>query len=279
MENELTIEAPVAEALEILTKAEFDVLINAARANPRDVMFCRKQVQDVASADAETAASCFFALPRKRKTKEGKYENTTIEGESIRMAEIVASMWQNVRTYKRILSLDRKTGTITAQATVRDLEKITEATVEETKSIRDKDGSLFSEDRISMQGRSAESVAVSNAVFTVIPKAIFASVFKKIKAVATGEKEGTMDDDFVQTSLPDRAANAVKYFVNLGVAEQAVYDLLKVEDMDHITNDDLEQLTGLRTALSEGDTKLVDIFPPSKGDQVKASVQSKIGAK
>ena len=277
MNDQLEVIQP--EALEILTRAELVPLQDTAREYPRDMAICRQDILEIAAADKDTAASCFFALPRKRKKEDGKgYETISIEGESIRMAEIVAASWQNIKIGKRILKIDRVAGTITAQAKVVDTQKNTETTIEETKSIKSKGGSLYSEDMIIMTGKSAQSVALRNAIFTAIPKAVFMPIFKEIKLVATGAKPGTMipEGSFVPVPLEDRANIAVNHFTGLGVSEADVFTALGVSGIPEITEDQLAILTGLRTGIKEGDLNLKDAFPPSKGQQISDDISKKI---
>ena len=68
--------------LSVLSRAEIDVQITTAKRYPRSVTAFRREAEEMATLDEETAGSMFYVLPRAGKN---------IEGPSVRLAEIVGS--------------------------------------------------------------------------------------------------------------------------------------------------------------------------------------------
>lgn len=241
MENTLEVSKP--EQIEAQTRAEVDIAISTAKRYPRNMMEAVKNVHDLATMDQETAESCFYAVPR-----DGK----TIEGESIRFAEIVAQSWGNMKFGTRIVGNDGKK--ITAQAIVHDLERNIFASCEVDRKITKKDGRTFSEDMVIITGNAAKSIALRNAILQVVPKGLFSSTIDKIKDVAIGKAL-----DFQKTK-----DKALKYFRALNVKDEEICTVLQISNVDEIERDHVLTLRGLVTAIKDGDTTIEQTFRPAK---------------
>lgn len=258
-------------ALEQIITAEVDMAIATAKKYPRDLAKCKKDTLYLAAADQETAEACFFTLPRKKRKDDGTFEDVTIEGESIRLAEIMLSTWKNIKFGKRITSIDKVGKKITAQAVVYDLENNVYASVDETRNICTSKGHLFSEEMITMTGRAAQSIALRNAAFQVIPKVFFKQILAEVKAVATGAKPGTMVDpkDWKPVPLEERARKAVKFFGHWGISEERIFAAIDVKSITDITEEKLQTLTGIRSGINQGEIAIIDAFPLTAKDQSK----------
>jgi len=111
-----------------ITRAETDIQIMTAKKYPRNIKKFRQDAMSMATQDAETAASCFYKLKR------GHGEDTKIiEGPSVRLAEIVANAWGNMRYGARIVNEGEKE--VTAQGVAHDLEKNVASTIEVARRI------------------------------------------------------------------------------------------------------------------------------------------------
>ena len=234
-----------------------------ARDYPRVLSNVRKGVMELATIDKETAESCFYSLPRKKKKEKGKYEIVAIEGEAVRLAEIVISQWGHIASKKSIINIDKQQGIVTAMAEVKDLQTGNRYTLTESKSILYKEGGLFPHDMIIMTGKAAASIAWRNAVFMAIPKAFFATILKRVKAVATGQVAGIDDPEFQERTLPERVGLALKYFTDKGVPEERIWGALNIKSQNEMKEVELEHLTGIKTGLKEGEFKLDTAFPPT----------------
>src|SRR5687768_2626442 len=98
-------------SLSVILKAEIDTQIATAKAYPRSITAFIEKATSIATLNENVAGSCAYALPRGGKS---------LEGPSVRLAEIVCSSYGNIRTGARVISNDGKI--ITAQGVCHDLE-------------------------------------------------------------------------------------------------------------------------------------------------------------
>ena len=111
------IQVKSADMLEAINRSEIDMQIATARRFPRDVEQAKKRIVSLACQDKNIAYNCFYHLERteKKQDEHGQWRDTktVIEGLSVRMAEIIATSWGNLRCAARIIGNDGKQ--ITAQ--------------------------------------------------------------------------------------------------------------------------------------------------------------------
>lgn len=232
------------ESLNALTRAEVDAQIATAKAYPRNLSQVLNNIETLATMDEETAAACFYMLRRQGKL---------IEGPSVRMAEIIASSWGNIRVQARIIANDGKM--ITAQGVCHDLESNYAVSAEVKRRITDKSGKTYSEDMQVVTGNAACSIAMRNALFKVVPSALIKKVITKAKKVSLGEA----------TSLEESRMKMLEYFQKIGVDQQHLFDYLSVSKIEEINTDMVVELRGLATAIKEGQTSVQETFFPKPG--------------
>lgn len=236
-------------ALYLLTKAEIDSQVATAKAFPRSMTMFRDKALSMATFSPEVAASCTYALPRGGKS---------LEGPSIRLAEIVAASYTNVQYGGRVIANDGKE--ITAQGICIDLENNVKATVEVKRKITDKNGVTFTQDMQTVTGNAAIAIAVRNAILKVIPGALVADIRDAAKQVARGTAQ----------TLPERRDKAVSYFKSLGVTEKQLCEALGIAKIGDIDLDKLETLTGMKAAIVNNESTVKDLFPdPELTDEEK----------
>ena len=160
------IEIKQADMIQAINRAEIDIQVSTAKQFPRDISATLNKIATYATMDKETAEDCFYVL--RRKGSNG--QDSVIEGLSVRMAEIIAGCWGNIRVQTRIIGNDGKM--ITAQAICHDLETNFAVSKEVKRRITDRNGRTFSEDMQVVTGNAAASIAFRNAVLAVIPKAV-----------------------------------------------------------------------------------------------------------
>jgi len=228
------------ESLSVLTKAEIDVQVATAKQYPRTITEFKERVLSMATVTKETAEACFYALPRAGKT---------IQGPSVRLAEIITSAWGNIRSGARIIGNDGKV--IIAQGICHDLETNTATSIEVRRKITDKTGKTYSEDMQVVAGNAACAVAFRNSVFKVVPAALVQDLFDQIKLVALGD----------EMTLDERRENAVKYFVGKGISEMRIFNTLDVRKVGDIGVDELTILIGAKNAIEEGSITIDEAFP------------------
>jgi hypothetical protein len=228
--------------VEQLTRGEVEMQVSTANRYPRSIDTFKKRAIDLAAKDTETAQSCFYVLPR---------GGRKIEGPSIRLAEIVATSYKNLRCETRVVGEGEKT--ITAQATVWDMEHNVLVRCETSRRITGKDGRRYSDDMVIMTGNAASSIALRNAIFKMVPFAHVKPIFEKCKKVALGGK-----------GVDQIKGEWLTVFEKAGISNERVLAMLEKKHIDDLTLEDITTLQGVYTALSEGQTTVDQVFPPER---------------
>lgn len=270
-----TVEVIQETAISLITKAEIDMQIATAQAFPRSMQKFLQQAREMATLTVEIAESCAYSLPRG-----GKF----VEGPSVRLAEIVASCYMNLRTGARVIFNDGKV--ITAQGIVHDLQKNIMHTEEVQRSIQQnewekdpnnpgknrKTGRMIpmTEDMQIVTGRAACAIAYRNAVFKVVPAAIIQDLYEMVKETAKGTAE----------TLVARREKAMAYFRQLGVKDEQIFQVLEVKGLADIGLDELQKLTGMRAAIKNGEASIETLFftpdPKAKSDKATKKTEDKL---
>lgn len=242
-----------SQALEALNRSESEVQMDFAKKYPRDEAKSLVKMEKYTLADVEFAKECFYSLKRQGKT---------IEGLSVRMAEVFVYCWKNLRTAARIIANDGKT--ITAQGICTDLENNNTYSVEVRRRITDKDGRTYSEDMQVVTGNAACAIAFRNAVFKAVPEVITAKVVRRIKEVA-----------FSRGFNPaENYAKWIAYFITKGVTEPMVLYYLGISSKNEYTLAHAQQLQGVYTAITEGSTSVQESFiEPFNAQSAKQTAQ------
>ena len=255
-EQEVVIRDVTPGALAAITRSELDAQLEVAQVRRREVTAFQARAIALATIDPETAAACFYAVPR-----DGKL----IRGPSVRLAEICAATWGNLRVGARVIDEGEKM--LTAQGWGHDLETNYAVSVEVRRRLTDKYGRRYRDDLILLTANAACSVAYRNAVWKVIPRVYIDAILKAVEAaaIATAPAPGEVADPIM--AADQRAQKAVAYFVRAGVSEAAVLARLEIATMADFTPEHLGALTGLRTAIREGAVTLGEAFPLVQPEQ------------
>lgn len=232
-----------AEMLQAINRSEVDMQVSTAKQYPRELPRVLNQIATYATMDVETASECFYVLRRN-----GAQGGTAIEGLSVRMAEIIAGAWGNLRVQTRIIGNDGKT--ITAQGICHDLETNLAVSVEVKRRITDKYGKTFSEDMQVVTGNAASAIAFRNAVLKVVPKAVTKKVIEEVKQVALGQA----------IDLETSRQNCLYNFAKAGVTDKMIFDLFEINKIEEIDKNVLFELKGLWNAIKEGTTTISESF-------------------
>lgn len=252
-ENETTetqLEVMQPSALEAIERANIDIQISTARRYPRSLTVVKKRMLNLATLDEETAASCFYKLNRQGKS---------IDGPSIRLAEIAASSFGNLRFGARVVANDGRM--ITAQGFCHDLETNVMSTIEVKRRITDKSGKTYSDDMQVVTGNAACAIAARNAIFKVVPFAFVKPVYLEARKAAVGDI----------TTLAERRTNMLAKFAAMGVNEKRLCASLGKAGIEEIGLQELEELIGIYGAIRDGETTVDESFP-------EAPVKPKFGA-
>lgn len=269
MDNEI-IEVKQADMLTAINRAEVDIQISTAKQYPRDVNAVLNKIATYATMDRETAEDCFYVLRR----KDANGQDAVIEGLSVRMAEIIAGAWGNLRVQTRIIGNDGRM--ITAQAVCHDLETNFAVSKEVKRSIVTKKGYTYSQDMQVVTGNAAASIALRNAVLTVIPKAVTKRIINEVRKVALGQS----------IDLETSRQNIIAYFGKMGVTQQQILDHLGIRDLKEIDQQAVFELRGTANAIKEGTTTVQETFvrpaveakKQADGEKAAKSAQDKAAA-
>lgn len=247
------------DALSLITKAEIDTQISTAKAFPRNLQQSIINATQLATMSQEVAESCVYVLPRSGKT---------IEGPSVRLAEIVVSTFGNMRSGARVIANDGVT--ITAQGICHDLETNNSVTIEVKRSIQQhewkngqKTGKMvtMNADMQVVTGNAACAIAFRNAVFKVIPAALTIGIYDKVKDCAKGKIE----------DITLRRNSAVTWFSKKRVTKVMICEHFDVKEISEIDLDMLAKLTGYKSAIVNDGADVKEIFAIEK----KKSVDNK----
>lgn len=232
-----------AEMLQAINRSEVDIQIATAKQYPRDLQTTLNKIETYATMDKETAEDCFYVLRRN-----GAAGQQVIEGLSVRMAEIIAGAWGNLRVATRIIGNDGKM--ITAQAVCHDLETNLAVSKEVKRRITDRNGRTFSEDMQVVTGNAAASIAFRNAVLAVIPKAVTKKVINEVKKVALGQS----------IDLEQSRQNLMAYFNKIGVTQEQLFFYLGVKSIAEVDKQMIFELRATANAIKEGTTTVEESF-------------------
>lgn len=232
---------PEAGVLAAISRAELDQQITTARAYPRSVTAFRKEALAMATLTPEVAESCLYAVPR---------AGGTIDGPSVRLAEIVASAWGHSHSGARVVDIGAEF--ITAQGVFYDLQRNVRVTMEVQRRITDKRGRRYSADVIQSTGNAACSIAMRNAIFRGIPQAFWNDIYMAARKAAIGEGE----------TLAKKRTEALAYLLKQGITNERVFARLGVQGVEDMDFDAVAQLRGIANAIKDGTVDRDEAFPP-----------------
>lgn len=228
---------------------ELSSQLDAAHRYPRDVKLFLNEAKSIATLSKEIAESCIYSMPR-----DGK----SIAGPSVRLAEICASAYGNLRVEAKVVEDTGKE--IVARGTAWDTEKNIAVSIETRRRIVDKKGKRYSDDMITVTGNAAASIALRNALFRVIPKAYVDIVYEAAREVSVGNAK----------TLDTRRGEVVRTLQKMGVPTDRIFARVDVAGIESIGLDELATLIGYGTAIKAGEQTIDEAFPPP--DTVAANV-------
>ncbi len=254
-EIELSASATDLALVQAISKAELDQAITTAHAFPRSVKQFMDDCMELATLNAEIADDCIYALPRREKDKAtGKWITKNIEGPSARLAEIVLHSWGNCRGGARVVNEGREF--VTAQGVFHDLQKNVHITFEVQRRITTAEGRRYNSDMVGVTGNAACSIALRNAVFKGVPKALWAPVYEAARKVCMGD----------QKTHANRRSDCMQLLQKLGATPEMVLRLLDLKGIDDITLEHLRTLRGIANAIRDSETTVEKAFAPPEDE-------------
>ena len=158
--------------------AMLDVQVATAKAYPRSVQKFQAELKAWATLNRDTAAECFFALPR-----DGK----KILGPSIRFAELIQAAYGNLIVESSIV--DEGRNNVVVSATCRDLERNIASRAQVRRNIVTSKGKRYGDSMVEQTMMAASAIARRNAIFQCVPKALWLPIWEECKRVASGDAQ------------------------------------------------------------------------------------------
>lgn len=237
-------------------KATIDMQIATAKAYPRNIKRSMENSLAIVTMDKETASTCNYSLPRGGKA---------ISGPSVHLAKILAQNWGNMRVEAKVINIDASH--VTSQAIAFDLETNIAVKVEVKRSIVGKTG-RFNDDMITVTGNAANSIALRNAILSVIPRAIVDKVYNAAKQTITGD----LSDETKLIAKRKQVFDGLKDTYKVTDAE--ILSVIGKVSQSHVTSDDLITLIGIGTAIKDGEISVDNAFRAKKQHSITTSEKS-----
>jgi hypothetical protein len=234
-------------ALVAAEKAMLDTNIVTAKQYPRNVTECLDQAESLALRNIESAEKCWYTLPP------FGGQGDPVIGPSIRLSEIIAPTWKNLRYGARPMDIDDKC--VTAQGYCYDMENNVYYTTIKRRPIVGKNGKRYSDRVIETTMLACLAIAERDAVFKVIPRVFANDIMDKAMAMVEGNEEG----------LEARIDKAIEFCKKTyGVDEKTLCRTIGAQSKDQITSKKLTLLRGYLNAIKDGSAKAEDIFKPEQ---------------
>lgn len=235
-------------------KAAIDVQIATAKAYPRNIKRATDNALAIVTMDRETAETCNYSLPRGGKP---------ISGPSVHLAKILAQNWGNLRIDAKIVNIDATH--VTSESVCFDLETNLAIKTQVKRSIMGRNG-RYNDDMITVTGNAANSIALRNAVLSVIPRAIVNKVYNAARQMITGD----ISDKNKLIAKRKQVVDGLKE--TYGVTEKEILQAIGKAAVDHIDGDDIVVLIGIGQSIKDGDTTIDQAFkrePKGTNDATK----------
>jgi hypothetical protein len=270
MEDEIKIvESQAIEVFEAQQRIEYDIQVATAQKFPRlkDSQIVEECI-DLINMDktGEIAASCSYAVPRNGKT---------ITGPSIHLARIIAQKYGNLRTAARIKQILPNEKIVVSEAICFDLQRNYSSTIEVRKSIADKNGAIYSNDMRVVAGNAANSIALRNAIFNIIPRQITDAILKAANDKILEGVKNEVELAKMRKTIIDSFNNKYK------VTEDKLLKAIGLTKLDQITKDHIPTLRSMFQSLKDGDSTVDEMFNqvkkagPTESDKVKKTFTKK----
>jgi len=251
--QELTnVEVMPPNALEAITRGEIDMQIATAHQYPRSMAKFKQRALEMVSTDEDTASSCIYRRPvgKKKNEKTGRWEEEFAEGMSVRMAEIGAACYGNIRVGSMLVEQTERM--VRCRGMCHDLENNVAASSECIESTVTKEGKPYSEGMRTVIAKSCLAKAGRDAFFKVVPRAIFKAIEEQARKVAIGDA----------STLGARRRKILDWLNKLAVDPKRVWQALGITGPDDIGLEQAETLTGIRTAIKDKEVTVDEAFPP-----------------
>ena len=200
--------------------AALDVQVSTAKKFPRSIQRFQSDLEAWSCFNRDTAMECFFNLRR---------GSSSVVGPSIRFAELVQAAWGNMIVDVAIVT--EAHDHVVVAATCRDLERNTASRAQIRRNIVTKHGKRYGTDMIQTTIQAASAIARRNAIFQIVPKALWVPLFEKAKSLASSDTKGE--------SFSERRVRILKALKEAGAVPEHVKHSLGGKEQKDMTADDI----------------------------------------
>ncbi len=238
--------------------AEIDCQIATAKMYPRNIVKAEAGMKAMVCKSTEVAGECFYVLPR---------GENSIEGPSIRMAEIIAINYGNMRVVTRLPIIGAKE--VSVEWAAHDLESNYATTGTVSTCITKSNGQRYNNDMVNTTCLATTAKARRNGIIAITPGTLVNELMQTAREFSVG-------GDRPIESLRDVAMN---HFRKLGLRDDRILATYKKTSVAQLTKEDLVKMRGLATAIKDGHTTIDSAFPAlsPEAPEPKDVVAGKVG--
>ena len=232
-------------------ESSIDKDVITARAFPRDVHKCVKNIEMTIAMSPEVAASCYYTVPRAGKN---------ITGASIRLAEICSSFWGNMQSGTRIVSNNGKS--VVVEGWCLDLETNAKVSHEVSRGIVNKKGEPYSTDMQNTTIAAASAIAFRNVIFKTIPRVFIDQALQTAMDIAVMNR--------TQEEFEKKRQNMFEVLEHLGVRVANIFTFFGKSSIQEFEVEDMRMISGVRTSIKEGMLKAEEAFalPETRAEKI-----------
>lgn len=230
------------EAIASFERIQIDTQISTAKKYPRNVEEIVKRCANTLYENPDIAEKCFYVLKRWDK-KENK--EIAVEGASVRLAEIIAQEWGNIRLQCFISEINPKY--VRAIANGIDLEKNFAISKECMRPIL-----MRGQDAVSITSAAAMAIATRNVISSLIPKGYLNKLLKIAKDSAVKQT--------AKIPIEEKRKMWIEWANSIGVSKEQLFRWLKINSENEMTIEHFKELRGLQNAIEDGETTIENEF-------------------
>jgi hypothetical protein len=227
-----------ADIVAQLERAAVDVQVATAHAYPRDR---QKALQAIVNEALQDSESMIYTL---RYVNHKTGEAQVVQGASVRLAEVVAQNWGNIRVWASVI--EARPEYVRARGSAWDMQSNAWATEEVVVPTLDKKGQPYPERLRILQQQSAVSKAFRNVVLRVVPRSVVNAAINAIKRQ--------------QVVTPKAIASIRNWLKTIKVSEAAACRVIGAQSLDSITPEQLATIRGIYAAIRDGELTIEDAF-------------------
>lgn len=219
-------------------RVEIDIQIATAKKYPRVISRCMDSAMQSISHSREIAEKGFYVL---------RLGGDTIMGPSVRLAEIIATNWENLEYGSAPLEITDKF--VRAIGFCRDREKNISYKTVKTRSIVDKYGKTYKEHLIQKTMLAAQAIAERDAICKVVPRVYVQQLYDKAQVVAEGGD-----------TIEEQRKKIYESFKQFNVKKTDLFKYVGIDDERDLGVGQLRLLRGLFVALRDNETTMDEAF-------------------